>query len=218
MELFAGSRLVLEKNNSLLRILLIRPPGNEMDQIFFRELKNILEDILPDTRAEGLVIQGHGRHFSSGADIDELKKEIKNQQEAQNSNNFFLSNIRSFAVLERLTFPSAALISGCCLGSGLELALACNFRLASKSAVFSLPEIMFRLIPGCGGLVRLAKLAGREKAAELVLSGRTFDTEEALKYGIIDAVYEKNQLEEKFLEILKFHGKIKRQHHESIVD
>jgi len=87
-----------------------------------------------------------------------------------------------------------AAISGCCLGAGLELALACHYRVSAPSAVFSLPEATFGLMPGCGGTVRLPALVGVGRAIELSLSGRTIGADEALACGLVDMVVEKKAL------------------------
>ena len=87
-----------------------------------------------------------------------------------------------------------AAVGGCCLGSGLELALACRWRVAAANAVFALPETSFDLMPGCGGTVRLPLLVGRGRAVELLLSGRFVDAAEAREIGLVDAVVDRRDL------------------------
>jgi enoyl-CoA hydratase len=106
-----------------------------------------------------------------------------------------LDNSDSFSALPALPFPVVAAIQGCCLGSGLELALACHFRVAAKNAVLGLPEAGFGLMPGCGGTVRLTRLAGYQKAMRYILTGESLLAEDALKEGIVDAVVDKEELE-----------------------
>ncbi len=87
-----------------------------------------------------------------------------------------------------------AAVGGCCLGSGLELALACRWRIAAANAVFALPETSFDLMPGCGGTVRLPSLVGRGRAVDLVLSGRFVDAGEAREIGLVDAIVDRRDL------------------------
>jgi enoyl-CoA hydratase/carnithine racemase len=183
-------RLLIE--NEIAFFELCCPPGNVMNASFF-EWFRILWNSLTDHPVRGMVVCSSGRHFSSGADIDEIESIVLRQSEAQTSELFF-GNHLSFESLAQTAFPVVAAITGCCLGAGLELALACHYRVATRNAVFSLPEVTFGLMPGCGGTVRLPALVGAGKAMELSLSGRTFGADEALACGIVDLVVEKKAL------------------------
>ncbi len=93
-----------------------------------------------------------------------------------------------------MPFPVVAAVGGCCLGSGLELALACDYRLATPTSVFSSPEVEFELMPGAGGTVRLPRLVGPSKAMELMLTGRTVSGQEAHEIGLVDALAHRREL------------------------
>jgi enoyl-CoA hydratase/carnithine racemase len=140
----------------------------------------------------GLVIHGAGRHFSAGADLPEMRAGL--QQDAGRWRAHLLEATRHLERLSQLPYPVVAAISGCCLGSALELALACTRRVAAANAVFALPESTFGLLPGCGGTVRLPRLVGAGRAAELILSGRTFGAAEALEWGVVARVTTRERL------------------------
>ena len=94
------------------------------------------------------------------------------------------------------------MIRGCCLGAGMELALACHYRIAEKNAVFSLPEVTYDLMPGCGGTIRLPKLIDKGKAVEMILSGHTVLADEAKALGLIDRVVPKKMGQRAALEYI----------------
>src|SRR5947208_148635 len=99
------------------------------------------------------------------------------------------------AKLDQLPMPSIALINGYAFGGGLELALACTFRLAARSARLGLPEIKLGLIPGYGGTQRLPRLIGEARALEMILTGRTVEAEEAERIGLVNRIVEGDLLE-----------------------
>ncbi len=174
-------------------LILDRPPKNVMDGQFFEELSWVVREGLPEMNARAVVVHGRGKHFSSGADLEELRaKTAPDATEAQH--NFFYQSVASFQTLGKLGVPVVAAVSGCCLGSGMELALACDYRITTRNTVFALPETQFNLMPGCGGTIRLPGLVGRSKAMELILTGRTVLAEDAHALGIVDAVVEKKDL------------------------
>jgi len=185
-------RLLLEQDGGIGRLVLDAPPRNEMDRDFFRTLAALV-GTLPDLPLRGLVVHGAGRHFSSGADIDSLKGGLVGAQ-PEHAARALLDATLSFQAIVDLPYPTVAAVGGCCLGSGLELALACRWRVAATNAVFALPETSFGLMPGCGGTVRLQRLVGRGLAVDLLLSGRFVDAAEALKIGLVDAVVDRRGL------------------------
>ena len=137
-----------------------------------------------------VVLTGAGdRAFIAGADIKEMaaKDVLEAQQYA------FLGQ-RCALMLERMWKPTIAAINGAALGGGCELALACDLRYASSRAKLGQPEINLGLIPGWGGTQRVARVAGLGFAKELVFTGRTVDAEEALARGMVNAVYEPDEL------------------------
>jgi enoyl-CoA hydratase/carnithine racemase len=185
-------RLALDPDNEIARLVLDAPPRNEMGQDFFGTFAALVRT-LRDLPVRGLVVHGVGRHFSSGADVDALKARVAGMRPDLAAQSLFEAT-SSFQAVAELPFPSVAAVGGCCLGSGLELALACRWRIAASNAVFALPEASFGLMPGCGGTVRLPQLVGRGRAVELVLAGRFVDAREALEIGLVDAVVDRRDL------------------------
>lgn len=175
------------------------PPQNRMTFLFFEEFEKIIVDI-KKSDIIGLIITGEGRHFSSGADTDELIEIIGGVDKEDYS--FLSKNVKTFLQLEQLDIPTVAAIKGCCFGAALELAMCCTFILSTKNSVFSLPESEFGLMPGCGGTIRLAERVGNQKAIELILRGQTFSAEEALAIGVVDHICEKKELLKKSKELI----------------
>lgn len=171
-------------------LLLDRPPDNRMDAAFFDALAEICLLHLPGLDAAGLVVRGVGRHFSSGADLGELRGRAGQPGLAAELER----NSRAFAALEALPYPVVAAIGGACLGSGLELALACRRRVAAENAVLALPEAEHGLLPGCGGTVRLARRLGAAPAARLIFGATRLGAEEARALGLVDEVVPRGAL------------------------
>ncbi len=173
------------------------PPENRMDSLFFLELHRLTTQMIPESKARAIIISGNGRHFSAGADLDELFKEIQ----TGNGTNILVSNYKSFRYLEDLNIPVIAAIRGVCIGSGLELAMHCHFRLCATDALLGLPETGFGLIPGAGGIQKIISLAGKAKAVELILKGSNFAANEAYNLHVADAVFPKKELMEKAMQL-----------------
>lgn len=158
---------------------------NILSKEVLQEFKSLLEDLKKD-KAKGLVIQsGKKNGFIAGADIQQFKK-ITSEEEA-----FAMAREGQtlFTQLEELPFPTLALIEGFCLGGGLELALACRYRVAidSPQTKLGLPEVLLGIHPGWGGSIRLPRLIGVFKAMSLILTGKTVDAKMAYKMGLLDA-------------------------------
>jgi enoyl-CoA hydratase/carnithine racemase len=134
----------------------------------------------PDLRGL-LICSSLPRHFMAGADLRLLA--------ATDASGFatYLSSVRGvFDRLRALAPITVAVIDGAAAGGGVELALACDFRVATATATFSLPEIRLGLLPGAGGTQLLPELIGHQPARELMFSGRTVDAHEALALGLVD--------------------------------
>jgi enoyl-CoA hydratase len=140
--------------------------------------------------ARALLVTGAGaRAFCAGADIGELRGRSVSRvkQDAERGQALFRR-------LDRAPLPSVAIINGYAFGGGLELAMACTFRLATPNAKMGLPEIKLGLMPGYGGTQRLPRLVGEARALELVMTGRTVDAEEALRIGLVSRVLSEDPL------------------------
>ncbi|MNL18564.1 putative enoyl-CoA hydratase echA8 [compost metagenome] len=141
-----------------------------------------------DVRA--LIITGSGnKAFCAGADIKELQgRSLSQQRSGLNAGQ------QTFAKLDQFPVPSIAALNGYTFGGGLELALACTFRVASANAKMGLPEVKLGLMPGYGGTQRLPRVVGQARAMELILTGRTITAEEALGMGLINRLAETDAL------------------------
>ncbi len=143
-------------------------------------------DEVEQSDARALLITGAGQKaFCAGADISEL---MNRDLEAQKRGAEF--GQRVFARLDNFPIPSIAIINGYAFGGGLELALACTFRLATANAKVGLPEIKLGLIPGYGGTQRLPRAVGEARAMEMIMTGRTVAAEEAHRIGLVNRLVE----------------------------
>ncbi|WP_136420009.1 enoyl-CoA hydratase-related protein [Herbaspirillum sp. ST 5-3] len=148
-------------------------------------------DEVEKSDARALLITGAGQKaFCAGADISEL---MNRDLEAQKRGAEF--GQRVFARLDNFPIPSVAIINGYAFGGGLELALACTFRLATANAKVGLPEIKLGLIPGYGGTQRLPRAIGEARAMEMILSGRTVAADEAHRIGLVNRLVEGDAIE-----------------------
>ena len=181
--------VTLRVERGIARLALSRPPRNVMTTEVFEELARLARDVLPGLDVRGMVLQGNGRHFSSGADIEEIRGMLA-ARDGEEGAGFLQGNVETLLALERLPYPVVAAVRGCCFGVGLELALACRWRVASPRAVFAMPEVSYGLMPGCGGTVRLREIAGTGRAVELILTARLFGAGEALQLGVVDLLDE----------------------------
>lgn len=163
-------------------ITLNRPDAlNAIDDAIRRELPAALAAFDRDPRIGAIVLCGAGaRGFCVGADI----KETRGAETPVEARQRLLDNAWIEA-LDRVNKPVIAAIHGFCLGAGLELALACDIRIAAPEAQFALPEIDLGLIPGGGGTQRLPQLIGMGRALDLILTGERIDAREALRIGLV---------------------------------
>ncbi len=162
-------------------LTLNRPEAlNALSATVLRELRDGL-DWATTVGARALFITGAGeRAFCAGADIAELQGRTPPQVKRDSELGQML-----FRRLDRYPLASVAIINGYAFGGGLELALACTFRLVTPNAKVGLPEIKLALVPGYGGTQRLPRLIGEARALELIMTGRAVDAEEALRIGLV---------------------------------
>ncbi len=150
-----------------------------------------------ETRA--LLITGAGeRAFVAGADIGAM-----NAMSGMDGREFALEGHAALRALELAPFPVIALVNGFALGGGCELALACDWIVASDKAVFGQPEVNLGIVPGFGGTQRLARLVGKAMALELICTGRQINADEALRIGLANSVVPADQLRDKGLELAR---------------
>jgi|SRR5579859_585287 len=160
------------------------PPVNALHTATIAEFGSVLDEIADHAAVRALVVTGAGAVFVAGADIKEMAAITSAAQAAA-----LLSGSHSFLNrLDTLPIPVIAAVNGYCLGGGNELALACDFRIASDRARFGQPEINLGLMPGSGGTVRLTRLIGPARALEIMLLGTDISAQDALRYGLVNKV------------------------------
>jgi enoyl-CoA hydratase len=179
--------LTLERrDDGVALITLANGKVNALSTALLGEVREAAEE-LRSAPPGAVVITGGDRLFAAGADISEFK----GPDEAATIGAAFHDALDAVAAIPRFVI---AAVSGFALGGGCELALACDYRLASTRAVFGQPEILLGIIPGGGGTQRLARLIGPGRAKELCLTGRQVRAEEALRIGLADEVVEPDVL------------------------
>lgn len=165
-------------------VTLDHPPANLLGRAPLEELERLFRELGANEAVHVVLITGRGRFFCAGADIKELAQIDSAEQGAE----FAALGQGLLNRIEQFDKPVIAVINGACFGGGLELAMACHFRLAASDATLGLPEVKLGLIPGFGGTQRLPRLIGPSRATELILTGRTLTAEEALDLGLVNRV------------------------------
>ena len=181
----------LSRREEFAVITLDRPEAlNALSFAIIASLGAAFDDVAR-SGARALIITGAGpKSFCAGADIKELcHRDLMTQKRGAELGQSV------FAKLDRLPMPSVAVINGFAFGGGLELALACTFRLATANAKFGQPEIKLGLIPGYGGTQRLPRVVGEARALDMILTGRTVSADEAERMGLVNKVIEGDPLE-----------------------
>lgn len=193
--------ILLEGKEPGIFLLTINRPKslNALSPAVFDELERAFSALSEDTQARVLLITGAGeKAFVAGADIARFQNLSPIEALAVSKR-----GLEVFKKIEDLPIPAVALVNGYCLGGGCELALACDFILASENAVFGQPEINLGIMPGWGGTQRLSRLVGRNRALELMMTGRQVKADEALRIGLANAAYPREQLLDKGMEIAR---------------
>jgi len=191
-----GSTGILELN---------RPPANSMSKLFFHEIHELSDTILNDEQVKAIVVTGAGRHFSSGANISDLLS--FDPQNSYYAKDFYIANSRTFKRFYTAKIPIIAAIKGVCLGSAMELAMSCHFRIATENVLMGFPESEYNLMTGCGGTYYLADVTNKKNVMDLLLGNKNLNASEALKQGVIDRVVKKNEI---LAKAINFAEKIKQ--------
>jgi enoyl-CoA hydratase/carnithine racemase len=179
-------------DHGVVLVTLNRPPMNPLSQATLEAIASLAGELAADPSVKAVVVTGGEKAFAAGADI----KEFGDQEAARRIEAMFRRAFDGVAAIPR---PVIAAIRGYALGGGLELALACDLRVAGESSRLGQPEILLGIIPGAGGTQRLPRLIGPARAKQLVWSGRQVRSHEALEIGLVDRVVPDNEVVEQAL-------------------
>ncbi|KAA3616730.1 MAG: hypothetical protein DWQ05_10855 [Calditrichaeota bacterium] len=198
--------LIFDSKNNIATITLNRPDKlNALNMDLLDELYDAFVECEVEDEIQAVILTGAGeKAFAAGADIEELAEMTPVEARQQSKNTADL-----FYYIEHFPKPVIAAVNGFCLGGGNELAMACHMRWASQNAKFGQPEVNLGLICGYGGSQRLARLIGKGRAIELLISGAMIDAKNACDYGLVNHVVEQDKLLtecEKFLQTVMKKG------------
>jgi enoyl-CoA hydratase len=184
--------ILVVKNNKIAQVTINRPNKlNALNSATIHELSDAFEDLEDDEDVNVIVLTGSGdKAFVAGADISEFAHfSVDEGGGLARKGQEMLFNL-----IENLSTPVIAAINGFALGGGLELAMACHFRIASENAKMGLPEVSLGVIPGYGGTQRLPQLVGKGKAMEMIMTATMIPADEALNCGLVNHVTTQEEL------------------------
>jgi enoyl-CoA hydratase len=195
----AFDNILLEQiKDGIYRLTINRPKVlNALNAKTLEEMNQAISRVISDKSARVLLITGAGKKaFVAGADIAHMSHLTPLEGKA-----FAEHGMHLFRRLETLNIPVVALVNGYALGGGCELAMSCDFILASENAKFGQPEVNLGVTPGFGGTQRLTRLVGTAMAMELLVTGRTMSADEAMQRGLVNHVHPQDELWDKGLEL-----------------
>ena len=186
------------ENNGIAKLTFDLPNEkvNKLSSPVLFELDEILNEIVNNKKIKILqILSGKKDNFIAGADINEIKDLIDEKEALQK----VAQGQEILTKIAKLPFPTIAVVNGSCLGGGLELALACQYRVGviAKKTILGLPEVNLGIIPGFGGTQRLPELVGLEESLKIILSGKSIDISKAFKIGLLDIAIHSEFLEAK---------------------
>jgi enoyl-CoA hydratase len=189
--------VAVERDGPVAVAIIDRPEAmNALDVPTLSSLRELLLELRDDDQARVIILTGAGdRAFAAGADIKYMS-----DLDPAGAKEWGELGQNVAQLLETSPKPTIAAIHGFALGGGCELALGCDLRYASRTAKLGQPEINLGIIPGWGGTQRLARVCGVGAAKDLILTGRIVDSDEALRIGLVNAVFEPQELRERVLE------------------
>lgn len=176
--------LHVEMDSGIATFRLDNPPVNQLSATLREEMSAAFQSASQDSEIEAVVLTGTGRNFMAGADITE----IKDAGDASSLLEKVMEFNRFYASIEKSPKPVIAAINGPALGGGMELAMACHYRVAAQGIVVGQPEVQLGLIPGAGGTQRLPRLCGLPEALAMITTGAPVKAEKAKEKGIVDEV------------------------------
>jgi len=182
--------LKLEVKDRIALVTISRPEAlNALNTRFFNEMDQVVANINERTDVGVMIITGEGKAFVAGADIAEMVDKTPEQ-----GSSFSRLGQHTFRSLGEMDIPVIAAINGFALGGGLELAMGCDFRIASSKARFGQPEVNLGLIPGYAGTQRLPRLTGLGDALYMLMTAEMIGAEDALRIGLVQKVVEPEML------------------------
>ncbi len=189
----AKAPLLIERSGAVETLINNDAPRNRMSLAFMDALEAEIERVGDDPEVRAIVIRGAGsEHFSVGMDLKQLPQGVAKLGSPEA---FFDQRLRVLSAIENLPKPVIAVLYGYCLGGGLELPLACHFRLAAEEgARIGLPELDLGSVPAWGGSARLTRCVGRDQALDLILRAKTISGPEALRIGLVHEVWPLDEL------------------------
>ncbi len=195
----ALENILTEVKNEVLVVTINRPDKlNALNKQTIEELHDVLVDAENDKTIRALIITGSGQKaFVAGADIAEFANYSVQEGKQLSS----IGHFKIFNFIENYSKPVIAAVNGFALGGGLELAMACHFRVASTNAKMGLPEVSLGVIPGYGGTQRLAQLVGKGKAFEMIVTADMMTADDAYKWGLVNYVVLQDELLNKCFDI-----------------
>jgi len=181
----------LKKEPPLGWIYLNRPDKlNAINEQLMKDLRQAVDELVADDQIRVIIITGLGKAFCAGADISQFKT-----LNGLTAWEFAKKGRELMDYIENLPKPTIAMINGYALGGGLELAMACDIRIAAEEAQVGLPEITLGIYPGFGGTQRLIRLIGKGKAMEMMMTGDRIPAREAERLGLVNKVVPLTELE-----------------------
>jgi enoyl-CoA hydratase len=186
--------LQLHVQDGVASMVLDRPPVNAWNDEQLDLFEDALRAISERSDIAVVVVRGGGSHFSAGGDIKVMASALRNGQMAE-LNNFAARIQHLFNEWAELAVPTIAVLRGAATGGGLELALACDLRVASDTSTIGLPEVKLGLVPAGGGTQRLTRLIGRGRALRLMLTGELVSGVQAERLGIVEWSFPDSELD-----------------------
>jgi enoyl-CoA hydratase len=192
--------LIVTRENAVVTFSINDAPMNKMSGAFMDELEEQVASIAVDDSIRALVFTAEGeRNYSVGMDLKQLPDLIKTKG---SPDAVFDQRLRVLSAIENMGKPSVATLFGYCLGGGLELPLACHFRLAAaEGAQIGLPEMDLGSVPAWGGSARLTRCVGRDRALDMILRAKKISGPEALRIGLVQEVWPNGELKQKAREL-----------------
>jgi enoyl-CoA hydratase/carnithine racemase len=187
--------VLVTRDGAIATVALNNPERlNALDKRMWTHLGDAMRELSADDRLRCIVVRGAGeKAFAAGADIAEFARERADAAQAKPYGELIHQTMQSVA---RCRHPTVALIRGACVGGGLEIAAMCDLRIAGRSSRFGIPVNRLGLTMAYGELMGLLALVGRAVVLEILLEGRVFDADEALRKGLVNRVVSDEKLEE----------------------